>query len=78
MTTLAEIAAETLAGIRARGTHRRMRVLEGAQAPRMRVDGRDVLLFAGSNYLDLARHPEVVEAAARRHARSAARRAGRA
>jgi 8-amino-7-oxononanoate synthase len=31
----------------------------------MRVDGRDVLLFAGSNYLDLAHHPEVVEAAAR-------------
>ena len=45
--------------------YRRMRVLEGAQAPRMRVDGRDVLLFAGSNYLDLARHPEVVEASAR-------------
>jgi glycine C-acetyltransferase len=65
VSTLAEIAAETLAGIRARGTHRRMRVLEGAQAPRMRVDGRDVLLFAGSNYLDLARHPEVVEAAVR-------------
>lgn len=42
-----------------------MRVLEGAQAPRMRVDARDVLLFAGSNYLDLAAHPEVVEAAAR-------------
>jgi glycine C-acetyltransferase len=62
---LAEIAAETLAEIRARGTWRRMRVLEGAQAPRMRVDGRDVLLFAGSNYLDLARHPEVVEASAR-------------
>jgi glycine C-acetyltransferase len=62
---LADLAAETLAGIRAGGTYRRMRVLEGAQAPRMRVDGRDVLLFAGSNYLDLARHPEVVEAAAR-------------
>jgi glycine C-acetyltransferase len=63
--SLAEIAAETLAGIRARGTWRRMRVLEGAQAPRMRVDGRDVLLFAGSNYLDLACHPEVIEASAR-------------
>jgi glycine C-acetyltransferase len=63
--SLAEVAAETLAGIRARGTWRRMRVLEGAQAPRMRVDGRDVLLFAGSNYLDLARHPEVVEASVR-------------
>ncbi|TMA36301.1 MAG: aminotransferase class I/II-fold pyridoxal phosphate-dependent enzyme, partial [Deltaproteobacteria bacterium] len=62
---LAEIAVETLAEIRARGTHRRMRVLEGAQAPRMRVDGREVLLFAGSNYLDLARHPAVVEASAR-------------
>ena len=56
-----ELAAESLAAIRARGTHRRMRVLEGAQAPRMRVDGREVLLFAGSNYLDLARHDEVVE-----------------
>jgi len=62
---VAEVAAETLAAIRARGTHRRMRVLEGAQGPRMRVDGREVLLFAGSNYLDLARHPEVVEASAR-------------
>ncbi len=62
---LAEIAAETLGEVRARGTYRRMRVLEGAQAPRMRVDGREVLLFAGSNYLDLARHPEVVEASAR-------------
>jgi glycine C-acetyltransferase len=60
-----EVADESLSAIRARGTHRRMRVLEGAQAPRMRVDGREVLLFAGSNYLDLARHDEVVEAAVR-------------
>ena len=60
-----DVAREKLGAIRARGTHRRMRVLDGAQAPRMRVDSRDVLLFAGSNYLDLARHPEVVEASAR-------------
>jgi 8-amino-7-oxononanoate synthase len=59
------VADEILAGIHERGTYRRMRVLDGLQAPRMRVDGRDVLLFAGSNYLDLARHPEVVEAAER-------------
>jgi glycine C-acetyltransferase len=51
--------------IRGRGTHRRMRVLAGAQSTRMSVDGREVLLFAGSNYLDLAHHPEVVEATAR-------------
>ena len=59
------IADEELAAIRARGTYRRMRLLDGAPAPRMRVDGRDVLLFAGSNYLDLAHHPEVVAASAR-------------
>ena len=59
------VADEILGAIRARGTYRRMRVLDGAQAPRMRVDGRDVLLFAGSNYLDLAHHPELVEASAR-------------
>ncbi len=59
------IADETLGEIRERGTHRRMRVLGGVQAPRMTVDGREVLLFAGSNYLDLARHPEVVAAAER-------------
>jgi 8-amino-7-oxononanoate synthase len=59
------VAAERLDAIRDRGTHRRMRLLDGAQGPRMRVDGRDVLLFAGSNHLDLARHPELVEASAR-------------
>lgn len=58
-------AAQTLREIRAGGTHRRMRVLDGLQAPRMYVEGREVLLFAGSNYLDLAAHPEVAEAAAR-------------
>ncbi|MBW2313507.1 MAG: 8-amino-7-oxononanoate synthase [Deltaproteobacteria bacterium] len=65
MSIVDEVARETLDAIRARGTHRRMRVLDGAQAPRMEVDGREVALFAGSNYLDLAHHPDVVEAAAR-------------
>jgi glycine C-acetyltransferase len=59
------IAREVLDAVRARGTYRRLRILEGAQGPRMRVDGREVLLFAGSNYLDLAHHPEVVAAAER-------------
>lgn len=59
------VAEEVLGAIRERGTYRRMRVLDGAQAPHMRVDGRDVLLFAGSNYLDLAHHPAVVEASIR-------------
>jgi glycine C-acetyltransferase len=62
---LDRLAAEKLGAIRARGTYRRMRVLAGAQAERMEVDGRSVLLFAGSNYLGLAHHPEVVEASVR-------------
>ena len=57
-------ASALLGALRERGTHRQMRVMAGAQSTRMSVDGREVLLFAGSNYLDLAHHPEVVEAAA--------------
>jgi 8-amino-7-oxononanoate synthase len=59
------VADEVLGAIRKRGTYRRMRVLDGAQGPRMNVDGREVLLFAGSNYLDLAHHEAVVEATVR-------------
>jgi 8-amino-7-oxononanoate synthase len=59
------LAESVLSGARARGTYRRMRVLDGPQATRMEVDGREVLLFAGSNSLDLAHHPEVDEASVR-------------
>ena len=65
MGDLASIADEILGAIRSRGTYRRMRILDGAQGPRMEVDGKEVWLFAGSNYLDLARHPQVTTAAAR-------------
>lgn len=65
MPSLDDVARARLRAIRARGTYRRMRVLDGAQAPQMNVDGKDVWLFAGSNYLDLAGHPEVVDASAR-------------
>ena len=63
--SLDQLAGETLEGIRDRGTYRRMRILSGAQSARMVVEGQEVALFAGSNYLDLAHHPEVVEASAR-------------
>jgi glycine C-acetyltransferase len=62
---VADVAANALGQLREQGTYRRMRLLDGAQGPRMVVDGREALLFAGSNYLDLARHPEVVAAAGR-------------
>ncbi len=62
---LGPLAEASLEAIRSRGTYRRMRILEGTQGPRAVVDGRPVLNFASSNYLDLACHPEVIEASVR-------------
>ena len=39
-----------------------MRVVGGPQGPRMTVEGREVLMLAGSNYLDLAADPRVLAA----------------
>ena len=60
---LREIAQQTLSAIRRRGTYRELRRLSGPHGTRVRMDEREVLLFAGSNYLDLSHHPQVVEAA---------------
>lgn len=62
---LANLADEVLADIERGGTLRKLATLEGPVTKRMRSGGRDVLLFSSGNYLDLAHHPEVVEAAAR-------------
>ncbi len=62
--SLDDIAKEKLDEIAAAGTLRHLRQLSGAQGPRMKVAGQEVLLFAGSNYLDLSHHPQVVASAA--------------
>ncbi len=50
--------------MRAAGTLKVERVLESAQGARIRVrPGRDVLNFCANNYLGLAAHPRVMEAA---------------
>src|SRR3712207_3024276 len=46
------------------GLHRRMRMVSGPQGPRVVLDGRPVLLLCSNNYLGLADHPRVREAAA--------------
>jgi len=56
--------AERLAELRDRGLRRRLRLVEGAQGPRVTLDGRRVLLLCSNNYLGLADHPQVKEAAA--------------
>jgi 8-amino-7-oxononanoate synthase len=55
---------ERLDDIRARGLYRRLRCVSGPQGPRVLLDGRPVLLLCSNNYLGLADHPRVREAAA--------------
>jgi glycine C-acetyltransferase/8-amino-7-oxononanoate synthase len=55
---------ELLDDLRARGLHRRLRLISGPQGARVLLDGKPVLLLCSNNYLGLADHPRVREAAA--------------
>src|SRR5881409_3547352 len=46
------------------GLRRRLRLVSGPQGPRVVLDGRPVLLLCSNNYLGLADHPRLREAAA--------------
>src|SRR3712207_3844592 len=46
------------------GLYRRLRMISGPQGPRVVLDGKPVLLLCSNNYLGLADHPRVREAAA--------------
>ena len=55
---------ERLEEIRELGLYRKLRSVSGPQGPRVLLDGRPVLLLCSNNYLGLADHPRVREAAA--------------
>jgi glycine C-acetyltransferase/8-amino-7-oxononanoate synthase len=55
---------ERLAELERLGLHRRLRLVSGPQGPRVLLDGKPVLLLCSNNYLGLADHPRVREAAA--------------
>jgi 8-amino-7-oxononanoate synthase len=55
---------QRLAELERLGLHRRLRMVSGAQGPRVLLDGKPVLLLCSNNYLGLADHPKVREAAA--------------
>jgi 8-amino-7-oxononanoate synthase len=56
--------AERLSELREAGLYRELREVGGAQGPRVMLDGREVILLCSNNYLGLANHPAVREAAA--------------
>jgi 8-amino-7-oxononanoate synthase len=56
--------AERLAELERLSLHRRLRTVSGPQGPRVLLDGESVLLLCSNNYLGLADHPKVREAAA--------------
>ena len=49
--------------LRAKGTHFKLRILDDQQAPVCHYDGREVINLASNNYLGLANHPKLIEAA---------------
>ncbi len=59
---LAHLTA-ALNDLRAKGTHFKLRVLDDQQAPVCHDDGREVINLASNNYLGLANHPKLIEAA---------------
>jgi glycine C-acetyltransferase/8-amino-7-oxononanoate synthase len=56
--------ADRLEELRGAGLYRRMRLVESPQGPRVTLDGAEVLLLCSNNYLGLADHPRVRQAAA--------------
>jgi glycine C-acetyltransferase len=62
-THLLQVLRPQLDDIRAKGLYKRERQLEGPQGAAVRVGGREVINFCANNYLGLANHPAIVEAA---------------
>jgi len=54
---------DQLNGLKQRGTHFKLRVLEDEQAPVCTFDGKKVINLASNNYLGLTTHPKLREAA---------------
>ena len=55
--------AQEIRSLKDQGLYNNIRTIGSAQGARLMVDGKDVLNFCSNNYLGLANHPKIVEAA---------------
>jgi glycine C-acetyltransferase len=62
-THLLQVLRPALDDLHARGLYKRERQLEGPQDAAIQVNGREVINFCANNYLGLANHPAILEAA---------------
>src|SRR6202162_4553051 len=62
-THVRELLKLQLDDLRAKGLYKRERLLQGPEGSAIRVGGREVINFCANNYLGLANHPALVEAA---------------
>src|ERR1700757_2561742 len=60
---LLQVLKPELDDLRAKGLYKRERQLQGPQGSGIRVGGKEVTNFCANNYLGLANHPAIVEAA---------------
>ncbi|HVQ54340.1 MAG TPA: aminotransferase class I/II-fold pyridoxal phosphate-dependent enzyme, partial [Thermoanaerobaculia bacterium] len=60
--TLREHLAGQMAALREAGTYKEELVLETPQGPRVKVNGREVVMLTSNNYLGFANHPRIREA----------------
>jgi glycine C-acetyltransferase len=63
MAKLREVLKSQLDELQARGLYKRERQLQGPQGAAIQVNGREVINFCANNYLGLANHPAIVQAA---------------
>ena len=62
-TRLRQVLTPQLDDLKVKGLYKRERMLQGPQSAAIRVAGNTVLNFCANNYLGLANHPAIVEAA---------------
>ena len=55
-------AAEALEDLKLKNLYRKFRVLEELKGTRAKVQGREITLFCGNDYLGLSQHPRLIEA----------------